>query len=357
MMDKKTRLRTAFSLAVPDRPPIMGGWLAAPQHIQTLTGCSEDGYWQDPFTWGLAAERILGSDGLTEVFQPIRRGEFRFVDYAYYEKQNTYSVAKILAEFAALPEPEEIAANFDVETEYRKLATRLNEEQAHCEDMLWCPADWELIPRALCYYEYGYENALLTLQQYPDQYRKWIRVNAARSRNQAVLYARAIREGLHPGVILTGEDITGQNGPLVSPKWHRQEQFPLIEYAWEPLLQAGAKIIIHCDGDYRAFVDDMLALGAAGLQGFQSECGMHLEWIVKRRTRYGEPLIILGPMSVTTTLRYGNVDDIRKEVKRTMSICRQDASLVFFTSNTIVPDIPLANIQVFWQSVLESRWD
>jgi len=131
----------------------------------------------------------------------------------------------------------------------------------------------------------------------------------------------------------------------------------LIEYAWEPLLQAGAKIVIHCDGDYRAFVDDMLALGAAGLQGFQSECGMNLEWLVKRRTREGDPLIIFGPMSVTTTLRHGNAADIKKEVEKTMSLCRQDASLVFLTSNTIVPDIPLENIKFFWQTVLDSCWD
>ena len=59
-MDKKTRLAKAFDLELPDRPPILGGWLAAPEHIQTMTGCSEDAYWSDPFHWGLEAERVLG---------------------------------------------------------------------------------------------------------------------------------------------------------------------------------------------------------------------------------------------------------------------------------------------------------
>jgi hypothetical protein len=39
-MDAKTRLTLAFHGELPDRPPILGGWLAAPSHIQTLTGCS-----------------------------------------------------------------------------------------------------------------------------------------------------------------------------------------------------------------------------------------------------------------------------------------------------------------------------
>ena len=79
-MDKKTRLETAFNLERPDRSLIMGGWLAAPNHIQSLTGCTEDEYWDDPFSWGANAERILGRDGVIDIFAPVTRGEFRIVD-------------------------------------------------------------------------------------------------------------------------------------------------------------------------------------------------------------------------------------------------------------------------------------
>lgn len=84
-MDNKThspssaraRLEAAFDLRQADRPPILGGWLAAPAHIQALAGCSEDEYWTDPFVWGLAAERALGSDGVITVFVPVARGAYR----------------------------------------------------------------------------------------------------------------------------------------------------------------------------------------------------------------------------------------------------------------------------------------
>ena len=79
-MDKGTRLARAFDLELPDRPPILGGWLAAPEHIQALTNCSEDEYWSDPFHWGLEAERVLGSDGVVTIHEPIARGEYRIVD-------------------------------------------------------------------------------------------------------------------------------------------------------------------------------------------------------------------------------------------------------------------------------------
>ncbi len=171
-----------------------------------------------------------------------------------------------------------------------------------------------------------------------------------------MLHARAIGEGIHPRAILTGEDICTQRGPMVSPAYLRREYFPRLEYVLEPVVEAGAKVVWHCDGDWRPVLDDVLACGVGGLQGFQRECGMDLEWIMDRRTRDGDPLLIFGPMSVTTTLPHGTSEEVCAAVRWAMDVCRDKASLVFFTSNTITPDVPLENIQVFWQTVLESAW-
>ena len=112
----------------------------------------------------------------------------------------------------------------------------------------------------------------------------------------------------------------------------------------------------HCDGNYRPLLPDVLACGVAGLQGFQTECGMDLEWIVDLKTRAADPLLIFGAMSVTKTLPYGTPEDVRAEVRRTMESRRERAGLVFFTSNTITPDVSLENVRAFWEAVLGSRW-
>lgn len=355
-MDKKTRLATVFDLHLPDRPPILGGWLAAPESIWALTGCSEDEYWSDPFYWGLQAEHVLGSDGVITIFVPIARGAYRCVDGQVLEARAAYTVESVLAEIAAMPDPQEVEATFDEAAEYAKFVATFQAEQGQCGDLLWCPADWKLIPKALWYHEYGYETALTTLALYPDEYRKLIQLSAVRGRQRAVLRARAITEGIHPRAILTGEDLCYRQGSLVSPAYLRREYFPLVEYALEPLLAVGAKIVWHCDGDYRPLLNDVLACGIGGLQGFQQECGMDLEWIVDLRTRQGDPLIIFGPISVTTTLPYGTPADVRTAVQRAMDLCRDKAPLVIFTSNTITPDIPLENVRALWQTVLESAW-
>jgi hypothetical protein len=72
-----------------------------------------------------------------------------------------YTVDTMLAEIAALPEPEEMRAAFDEESQYAALAAELNRRQSQAGEMLWCPADWDIIPAALWYSRFGYENALM----------------------------------------------------------------------------------------------------------------------------------------------------------------------------------------------------
>lgn len=355
-MNSQERLQEAFSLGQPDRPPILGGWLASPEHIWKLVGCSEDEYWDDTFYWGLEAERALGSDGIVGVFEPVARGAYRCVDGSMLEHWAESSVEGVLEYIDNLTEPQMLVDEFDEESTYQQFAADLKAKQSQCGDIQWCPADWEMIPKALWYHEFGYENALITLAQYPDQYRKLIQFSAERGRLRSKVIARAISAGIHPRAILTGEDLCSQQGPLVSPKYLRREYYPLLEYALEPLLEIDAQVVWHCDGDVRLLVDDTLACGIGGLQGFQRECGMDLEWIVDLQTRKGEPLLIFGPISVTKTLPLGTPEDVRAEVQWAMDTCRDKASLVFFTSNTINPDVPYENVRTLWQTVRENQW-
>ena len=355
-MDKKTRLETTFNLEQADRPPIMGGWLAAPDHIQTLTGCTEDEYWDDPFAWGVKAEQTLGSDGVIDIFAPVTRGDFRVVDGRIMEERDNMPMEDVVADVQSLPTCEEQLAEFDEEASYTKFIADYQAKQVQLGDLVYCPSDWDLIPKAIPGWEYGYENAMLLIGMYPELARKFIDYGMGKGRKNAILRARAIREGILPKAIFTGEDLCDQRGPMVSPKFLRKEYFPKVEWVFEPLMEVGAKVVWHCDGNYTRIIDDVLATGVGGLQGFQKECDMDLEWIVEKRASNGDPLIIYGPMSVTRTLPYGTPKDVKAEVEWAMNVCRDKAALVYFTSNTLVPDIPLDNIKMLWDTVLSSRW-
>lgn len=355
-MDNRRRIRETMTLGTPDRPPILGGWLAAPSHIMALTGVDEDTYYADSYRWEIEAERVLGSDGLIAVYQPTSREEFRIMDHSVLERRAAHNLDTLLADIEAKCDLDQIRAGFDLEREYADFAAQLRQVQADCGEMVWMPAAWDAIPISLPYHTYGYETVFEALATRPEEYRRLIRASAETARQKAGLLARAASEGLHPGVVLTGEDICSQRGPMVSPKYLRKEYWPLVEYAWEPLKEAGVRVVWHCDGDVRPILADILAAGADGLQGFQRDCGMDLSWIVDLRTNKGNPLLIFGPMDVVTTFRQETPAGIHAEVRKAIELCRGKAGLFFFTGNTITPDIPLDNIRAYWDAVHASSW-
>jgi hypothetical protein len=100
-------------------------------------------------------------------------------------------------------------------------------------------------------------------------------------------------------------------------------------------------------------MDMLIGCGVQGFQGFQPECGMTLDFVLQHRTREGNPLIIFGPMAVTTELPVMTAEQVTKRVREVVRRCEGEANLVLFTSNTINPDIPLENVIAMYNAVLE----
>ena len=344
-MTPRERLDAAFALKPPDRTPVLGGWIACPEHICTLTGRSLDEYWADPVGVSIAAYEVLGADGLITVFVPKGREDFRCVDAdSYVHARGQMSLDEALRHVDEMPSAEEIEATFDLDAAYGTFRAELLAMQSRCGDMLWMPAQWGAGAQITWYGELGYENFFHVVGAYPD----W-----ARGRQRCQLVARAVGEGLYPGAMLFGEDICTQRGPLVSPRFMERHYAPQLRRGLEPLLEAGCRPVWHSDGDIRAIVDLLIDCGIQGFQGFQPECGLTLEYITQKRTRDGEPLVIFGPLAVTTELPVLSPAEIRARVRRAIEVCGENAQLVLFTSNTINPDVPLANIIAMHEAVRE----
>lgn len=357
-MNSLLRIQTTISLNRPDRPPILGGWLAAPEHIQSLTGCSCSDYWDEPFYWGAEAEKVLGSDGVVDIFVPVSKGEYRVIDHDYPSQQHATSVDAFLTWIDAQPGEDVLVEQFDPEELYHDFRKTILNARAALQDVVWIASDWQIIPNALGHwsYHFGIETTMMTMALHPERFQKLIQNGAISGRQKAELFVRAVREGLIPPVILTGEDLCSQQGPMVSPAFLRKNYWPWVDYALEPLREAGIKVVWHCDGNWQKIITDVIACGVDGLQGFQEECGMRLDWISSLRTRTGDPLVIFGPISVTGALLHGNPHDVKIEVHKAMEICKDNAGLFFFTSNTITPDIPIDNLITLWDTVKNSSW-
>ncbi len=351
-MSPRERLETLFARCEPDRTPVLGGWIACPDYICALTGVSLAEYWADPLRLSIRAYQILGSDGLIDVFIPKHETDFRCVDassYLHARPELTFEAA--LAQIETMPDGAEIEATFDFEAEYAAFRAKLLERQALCGEVVWMPAQWSGGARVTWYGDFGYENFFLIVGGYPEHAIKLMRVGGARGYNVGRLVAQAVQEGIYPHAILLGEDICTQRGPMISPEFMERYYAPALSHGLEPLLRAGCNPVWHSDGDIRPIVDMLLACGVQGFQGFQPECGLTLDYILSKRTREGNALILFGPLSVTTELPVLSADEVRARAQQAIAQCRGRAHLALFTANTINPDVPLANIRAMHEAV------
>ena len=351
-MTPRQRLEAVFSLQAPDRTPALGGWIANPEAIFRIAEASEDDYYDDIEGVSIRAYQKLGCDGLVGIFKPIARGAYRNVNHDSYVKANFGESLEVSVEWVeAMDPPETVEEEFDFEARYAEYKAELIRVQARCGKMVWMPANWTAGAKATWFDQFGYENFLMMTALYPDHVRKLWEIGGARARCASRMAAKAFQEGLIPRAILLGEDLCTQRGPIMSVAMIEQHYAPNLRYGLQPLLEAGMRPVWHSDGDVRRLMDMLIDCGIKGFQGFQPECGMLIEEIVKRRTTEGDPLIIFGPMAVTTELPVMTAQEVESRVKHVIRLCKDMAALVLFSSNTINPDVPIENIQAMYGAV------
>ena len=354
-MNNRQRLEAVFAGKTADRTPVLGGWISCASHLIELAGATREEYVAAPMSVALRAYNALGVDGLVSMLMPRVDGDYRIVDeHSYAHADHGESLEEAVARIEKMPDAAAVERAFDFETEYAKLRSSLLGMQAECGDLVWMPAMWGAGAKVSWYFDFGYENFFMIVGMYPDAARKLMEIGGAYGRCQCRLAARAVKEGIYPHAVFLGEDICTQRGPMVSPDFLERYYAPQLKYGLEPLLEAGCKPVWHCDGDFRPLLDMLIDCGVQGFQGFQPECGLTIDSMVERRTRDGKPLLIFGPLSVTTELPVCSPEEIVEKVRHAIRVSRGNADLVLFTANTINPDVPLANIRAMMQAVRET---
>ena len=199
-------------------------------------------------------------------------------------------------------------------------------------------------------YGWGYTNYLSALKLYPEIMEKYFAYGGENGRLYNMAVAHAIKKyGLAP-YVYTGDDICYNEGPLCSIEMLDKLYFPHLAHAVQPLHDAGIGIIWHSDGNILPVIDQLLNLvGVAGFQGFQEETGCTLEKIAEKRTRDNEKLILWGSLSVTTTLPFGTVEDVKKDIERCFRVAAPGGGFGLASTSSILPETPLDNIITIFQ--------
>ena len=134
--------------------------------------------------------------------------------------------------------------------------------------------------------------------------------------------------------IMVHDDIVWTEGAFIKPEWYRKYVFPNYKRFFDPLIQAGKKIIFTSDGNYTMFIDD---IAKAGAQGFVLEPLTDLDVVAQK---YGQTHIIVGNAD-TRILLSGTKDDIYNEVKRCMDTAKHCKGYIMAVGNHIPSNTPV----------------
>lgn len=177
-----------------------------------------------------------------------------------------------------------------------------------------------------CNFCFGIENHLAYLLMYEDSLREVYRRQAEWNRAFAM-------NGLDLGVdmIHVSDDWGSQNSLLFSPDVWRRMIRPYHKITCDAVKSRGGFLSLHCDGNFRAVLDDVIELGYDVVHPFQESAGMDL---VEFRDKYRDRLTVMGGLCIQTTLGFGKLDFLEKEIRRVLGMFR-DGGLLYCTSHFV----------------------
>ncbi len=355
MLTRKERLtRAARGLEV-DRIPSIGGWMLGVKNLACIAGISTDGYLRDPWAGTLRANLALGVDGMVQPVIPTRLDEIR-TGLVQEEKFAGIEPEAILRYAESLPDSDQaILAAFDAKAEEQRYRAYFDDAFARWEGIQPIPNFWEIGGHFPLYTEYGYTAFLMACALYPEAVHKIYYHRSLQSRQRAKLLLKLYHEYDLVPLMFCGEDLCNNQGPMVSPAFLRRFYLPTVRMIIEPLVDAGIRLVHHCDGDVRPLLGDFIEIGFSGFQGFQYELGLDLAAIRRMRSRLGEEIILFTGLSVSRTLPFGSVEDVRDEVDYFIDVTGGGRGMFLFTSNVSGVEVPPANLLEGYRAV--KRYD
>jgi uroporphyrinogen decarboxylase len=155
-------------------------------------------------------------------------------------------------------------------------------------------------------------------------------------------------------VIMIGDDLTGQHGPLFSPRFYRQVVRPRQQRVIDTIKKhTQAKIWYHTCGDCSTYIPDLIEMGVDILNPVQiSAPGMDP---VQMKQKWGGEIVFWGGgIDSQHVLPFATPDQVRAAVAENVTIFKPGGGFVFNNVHNIQAGVPPENVVAMYEAAYAS---
>lgn len=194
------------------------------------------------------------------------------------------------------------------------------------------------------WYLRGLENMLIDLYDQNE-------VGAACLERVCQIQAQLSRKVAETGVdlIVFGDDVGTQKSMMMSRTiWHERIRFTMERcIAAAKGTNPDVLAYYHSDGNIEDIIPELIEIGVDVLNPIQPECMDPVE--IKKQ--YGDHLSFWGTIGTQTTMPFGSVDEVTAVTRHMIETVGKGGGLVIAPTHLLEPEVPLQNIDAFYQTV------
>ncbi len=344
----RERFLKAVNLQAVDRVPC-NEWIDHPEYVRKLTGIDP---FEDPTGAVVAAIKLLDIDWYVSIPKKAHRfdtgetkkdlGHGQYVSEWGFTGSGWHMDHGFADDEAVLDyDPLTVSTPQQRAQGYHAVLEGIRADQALVGDACYISGLYYTTLFQWFILTFGWERFLMAAAAQPERFRTTIDRFAALSEEYAAFFAATDLP-----VFYCHDDLALTRGLVFSPQWYRQNIFPHYERIFEPIKKAGKKIVFVSDGNYTALIDDLIAVGVDGLM---VDHFVDIESVLQR---YGGKVLIAGNADIAK-LTFGTPDDVRADVARCMEHGRRYRGYVIKVTGDLPHNIPLENIQAYFDACRE----
>ena len=198
---------------------------------------------------------------------------------------------------------------------------------------------------------FGFERFLENLLLRREMMERWL--DLALDHHCAVLDRFLAVAGPYVEAVQTSDDFGAQESLLVRPALYRA-LFKPRQARWVEFVKArtSAKVFLHCDGAVSEILPDFVEIGIDVLNPVQTSARGMDPARIKRD--HGGRLALWGAgVDTQSTLPFGSVEDVRREVRERIALLAPGGGFVFAPIHNVQPDIPADKIRAVFETARE----